>query len=88
MTLLRAATAADAPALTAIYNEGIAGREATFETTPRDPAAPLAVICASGQRAATAASLAQLHGAEDVWHVVDGGVGTWGRAGFELERPA
>jgi hydroxyacylglutathione hydrolase len=46
------------------------------------------VICASGQRAATAASLAQLHGAEDVWHVVDGGVGTWGRAGFELERPA
>jgi hydroxyacylglutathione hydrolase len=53
-----------------------------------DPAAPLAVICASGQRAATAASLAQLHGAEDVWHVVDGGVGTWGRAGFELERPA
>jgi rhodanese-related sulfurtransferase len=53
-----------------------------------DPAAPLAVICASGQRAAVAASLAQRHGAEDVWHVVDGGVGTWGRAGFELERPA
>ncbi len=50
--------------------------------------APLAVICASGQRAAVAASLAQRHGAEDVWHVVDGGVGTWGRSGFELERPA
>jgi glyoxylase-like metal-dependent hydrolase (beta-lactamase superfamily II)/rhodanese-related sulfurtransferase len=52
-----------------------------------DPAAPLAVICASGQRASVAASLAQLHGATDVWHVVDGGVGTWGRSGFELERP-
>ena len=37
MTLLRAATAADVAALTAIYNEGIAGREATFETSPREP---------------------------------------------------
>jgi hydroxyacylglutathione hydrolase len=52
-----------------------------------DPAAPLAVMCASGQRAAVAASLAQRLGAEDVWHVVDGGVPAWGRAGFELERP-
>jgi hydroxyacylglutathione hydrolase len=52
-----------------------------------DPSAPLAVICASGQRAATAASLAQRLGARDVRHVVDGGVGTWGRAGYELERP-
>lgn len=38
MTLLRAATAADVPAMTAIYNEGIAGREATFETSPRSEA--------------------------------------------------
>ncbi len=38
MTRLRAATAADVPALTGIYNEGIAGREATFETSPREPA--------------------------------------------------
>ncbi len=38
MTRVRAATAADVPALTAIYNEGIAGREATFETSPREPA--------------------------------------------------
>jgi hydroxyacylglutathione hydrolase len=53
-----------------------------------DPHAPLAVICASGQRASTAASLAQRLGADDVWHVVDGGVGTWGRAGYEFERPA
>jgi hydroxyacylglutathione hydrolase len=52
-----------------------------------DPGAPLAAICASGQRAATAASLAQRLGATDVWHVVDGGVGTWGRAGYGLERP-
>jgi len=36
---LRAAVPADAPAIAAIYNEGIAGREATFETTPRDAAA-------------------------------------------------
>jgi phosphinothricin acetyltransferase len=35
---LRAATPADAPAIAAIYNEGIAGREATFETRPREPA--------------------------------------------------
>jgi hydroxyacylglutathione hydrolase len=53
-----------------------------------DSEAPLAVICASGQRAAVAASLAQRLGARDVWHVVDGGVPAWGRSGFELERPA
>jgi phosphinothricin acetyltransferase len=33
----RLATAADAPAITAIYNEGIADRVATFETEPRTP---------------------------------------------------
>jgi L-amino acid N-acyltransferase YncA len=32
---LRAATYADAPAVAAIYNEGIAERQATFETRPR-----------------------------------------------------
>jgi hydroxyacylglutathione hydrolase len=53
-----------------------------------DPGAPLAVICASGQRAAVAASLVQRQGGKDVWHVVDGGVGTWARSGFELERAA
>jgi phosphinothricin acetyltransferase len=36
--VIRAATAADVPALTAVYNEGIAEREATFETRPREPA--------------------------------------------------
>jgi hydroxyacylglutathione hydrolase len=52
-----------------------------------DPDAPLAVICESGQRASVGASLAQRLGASDVRHVVDGGVGAWGRAGWELERP-
>jgi hydroxyacylglutathione hydrolase len=52
-----------------------------------DPAAPLAVICESGQRASVAASLAQRLGATDVRHVVDGGVGAWGRAGWPLDRP-
>jgi glyoxylase-like metal-dependent hydrolase (beta-lactamase superfamily II)/rhodanese-related sulfurtransferase len=41
-----------------------------------DPSAPIAVICASGQRAATAASLVARAGAEHVIHVVDGGVRT------------
>ena len=35
MTTLRHATTADAPAITAIYNEGIAERAATYETEPR-----------------------------------------------------
>ena len=34
---LRPATHADAGAIAAIYNEGIADREATFETRPRTP---------------------------------------------------
>ncbi len=46
-----------------------------------DPDRPVAAICASGQRAAVAASLLQRAGARDVLHVVDGGVGTWLRAG-------
>jgi hydroxyacylglutathione hydrolase len=51
-----------------------------------DPARPVAVICASGQRAAVAASLLARHGAEHPVHVVDGGVGAWERSGGELER--
>jgi L-amino acid N-acyltransferase YncA len=35
MPTLRPARRADAPALAVIYNEGIEGREATFETRPR-----------------------------------------------------
>lgn len=34
----RTAVVADAPAIAEIYNEGIAGRVATFETRPRRPA--------------------------------------------------
>ena len=52
-----------------------------------DPARPVAVICASGQRAAVAASLLQRFGAQDVIHVVDGGVSLWGREGWPLQRP-
>ena len=51
-----------------------------------DPARPAAVICASGQRSATAASLLAAHGARQVIHVVDGGVPLWGRLGGALER--
>ena len=47
-----------------------------------DPDRPVAAICASGQRAAVAASLLQRAGAREVLHVVDGGVGTWRRAGY------
>ena len=39
-----------------------------------DPSQPVAVICSSGQRAAPAASLLRKYGAEEVLHVVDGGV--------------
>jgi hydroxyacylglutathione hydrolase len=51
-----------------------------------DPGRPAAVICASGQRSATAASLLAAHGAREVIHVVDGGVPLWGRLGGALER--
>ena len=37
METVRAATAADAQAVAAIYNEGIEDRVATFETRPRSP---------------------------------------------------
>ena len=49
-----------------------------------DPARPIAVLCGSGQRAATAASLVQRHGGQSVIHVVDGGVPKWGRLGNPL----
>jgi hydroxyacylglutathione hydrolase len=51
-----------------------------------DPARPIAVICASGQRAAVGASLVQRYGAREVFHVVDGGVPAWTRAGFPTVR--
>jgi hydroxyacylglutathione hydrolase len=53
-----------------------------------DPGRPVAVLCSSGQRATVAASLLQRHGAEQVLHVVDGGVPKWERLGYPTERPA
>jgi hydroxyacylglutathione hydrolase len=47
---------------------------------------PVAVLCSSGQRAATAASLLQRYGVEHPIHVVDGGVGTWARKGWPIEE--
>ena len=51
-----------------------------------DPTQPIAVICASGQRAATAASLIEGFGAGQVIHVVEGGVPKWGRLGYPIEQ--
>jgi hydroxyacylglutathione hydrolase len=47
---------------------------------------PVAVICASGRRSVVAASLLQRYGLDDVIHVVEGGVGTWARHGYEASR--
>jgi glyoxylase-like metal-dependent hydrolase (beta-lactamase superfamily II)/rhodanese-related sulfurtransferase len=51
-----------------------------------DPEKPVAVICASGQRAATGGSLVQRFGAQRVFHIVDGGVPRWGQLGYPLEQ--
>ena len=51
-----------------------------------DPDRPVAVICASGQRAAIAASLLKRLSAGEVIHVVDGGVPRWEREGWPVER--
>jgi hydroxyacylglutathione hydrolase len=51
-----------------------------------DSARPVAAICGSGQRAAVAASLLKRFGADDVIHVVDGGVPRWRREGWPVER--
>jgi hydroxyacylglutathione hydrolase len=45
---------------------------------------PIAVVCASGQRAGVAASLIARAGADHVIHVVDGGVPRWGELGHAL----
>jgi glyoxylase-like metal-dependent hydrolase (beta-lactamase superfamily II)/rhodanese-related sulfurtransferase len=47
---------------------------------------PVAVICASGRRSVVAASLLQRFGRKDVIHVVEGGVETWARKGYEASR--
>lgn len=53
-----------------------------------DPDKPVAVVCGSGQRAAVAASLLQRRGAEQVIHVVQGGVPRWKREGWPMDEPA
>jgi glyoxylase-like metal-dependent hydrolase (beta-lactamase superfamily II)/rhodanese-related sulfurtransferase len=53
-----------------------------------DPERPIAVICAAGVRAATAASLLKLHGAKHVIHVIDGGVPRLAEQGVALESGA
>jgi len=53
-----------------------------------DPERPIAVICAAGVRAATAASLLKLHGARLVIHVTDGGVPRLAEHGIVLETGA
>jgi glyoxylase-like metal-dependent hydrolase (beta-lactamase superfamily II)/rhodanese-related sulfurtransferase len=50
-----------------------------------DPERPVAVICAAGVRAATAASLLRHHGARSVIHVIYGGVPRYGKLGHRLE---
>ena len=50
-----------------------------------DPDRPIAVVCSSGQRSATAASLVQRFGGRHVIHVIDGGVPSWDRLGHPLE---
>ena len=51
-----------------------------------DARRPIAVICSSGQRSGMAASLLLRHGAENVLHVVDGGVGTWADHGWPVTQ--
>jgi L-amino acid N-acyltransferase YncA len=50
MLRTRVATPADAAAVAAIYNEGIADRMATFETEPRTPAQLAAQLTEKGDR--------------------------------------
>ena len=50
-----------------------------------DPDRPIAVICGSGQRSATGASLVRRHGGSKALHIVEGGVPKLGRLGVELE---
>jgi rhodanese-related sulfurtransferase len=52
-----------------------------------DALRPVAVVCASGQRAAVAASLVQRYGAHNVIHVVGGGVPKWVELGRPIEQP-
>jgi hydroxyacylglutathione hydrolase len=56
---------------------GIPWHDITEFPDSLDASRPIAVVCASGNRAGTAASLLERFGASEVIHVVSGGVGTW-----------
>ena len=72
----RLATAADASAIAAIYNEGIADRIATFETEPRTAETITAQLEAKGDRYPTVVAER------------DGQVIAWASAGPYRNRPA
>jgi L-amino acid N-acyltransferase YncA len=72
----RLATPADAPAIAAIYNEGIADRIATFETEPRTPAQLAAQLADKGDRFPTIVAER------------DGQIVAWAGAGPYRNRPA
>ena len=73
---VRLATGADAPAIAAIYNEGIADRIATFETAPRSVEQIRAQLADKGERYPT------------VVVERDGQVVAWAGAGTYRSRPA
>ncbi len=50
-----------------------------------DPEKVIAVVCGSGERAAVGASLVKRCGADEVIHVIDGGVPKWERLGHPIE---
>jgi rhodanese-related sulfurtransferase len=52
-----------------------------------DPARPVALICSSGERSASAASLLQRYGVREVLHVVGGEVPLRRRKGRPIEQP-
>ena len=72
----RLATPGDAPAIAAIYNEGIADRIATFETEPRTPEQLRSQLVDKGDRFPT------------VVVERDGQVVAWASAGPYRSRPA
>jgi L-amino acid N-acyltransferase YncA len=72
----RLATAADAAAIAAIYNEGIADRMATFETAPRTAETIAAQLAEKGDRYPTVVAER------------NGSVIAWASAGSYRNRPA
>ena len=79
------ASAASGRRATSPARRSCRGTTSTAVPDGLDPERPIAVVCASGQRAAVAASLVKRRGAEHVIHVIDGGVPEWGELGQALE---